>query len=415
MGIQSGSRSTCCLHHGPGHHVRGRARPHPVDLAGAVRKPAPEVRDRAPRAMTAPRAVDQRLAGDHRAPSRRGPRGARRRCATPGSAASSSRRSACVAVVLRVAQSFDTPATFSFWIDRQGGEAAHDRDLGRRAVDRRRRRLRRRRLAPAGPRRRLPRGAMAPRSCSVPMDRGHRRDAARRQAGEPDRRVRRDPRARRADHAGRVRRHPVRAQRHAQHRASRARCSSARASASIAASIAFVATGNRLVGVDRRRHRGDARRGPGRPPPRPGSASGTRSTRSSPGRVINIGAVGITNFLFLRVLVAEHPAEHAADRSSRCEMPLLSDIPVLGPDPVLRDALRVRRLRSWSIVLTYLLFRTRWGLRLRASGEKPSAAGTVGINVITIRYRALIFAGADRRARRLVPERCRPPAASRWR
>ena len=45
------------------------------------------------------------------------------------------------------------------------------------------------------------------------------------------------------------------------------------------------------------------------------------------------------------------------------------------------------------IVLTYMLFRTRWGLRLRASGEKPAAAGTVGINVIAIRYRALLLAG----------------------
>ena len=45
------------------------------------------------------------------------------------------------------------------------------------------------------------------------------------------------------------------------------------------------------------------------------------------------------------------------------------------------------------IFLTYMLYRTRWGLRLRASGEKPSAAGTVGIDVIAIRYRALLFAG----------------------
>ena len=43
--------------------------------------------------------------------------------------------------------------------------------------------------------------------------------------------------------------------------------------------------------------------------------------------------------------------------------------------------------------LTYMLFRTRWGLRLRASGEKPSAAGTVGIDVLRIRYRAMLLAG----------------------
>jgi simple sugar transport system permease protein len=45
------------------------------------------------------------------------------------------------------------------------------------------------------------------------------------------------------------------------------------------------------------------------------------------------------------------------------------------------------------VFFTYMLFRTRWGLRLRASGEKPSAAGTVGIDVIRIRYRSLFLAG----------------------
>ena len=43
---------------------------------------------------------------------------------------------------------------------------------------------------------------------------------------------------------------------------------------------------------------------------------------------------------------------------------------------------------------TYMLFRTRWGLRLRASGEMPAAAGTVGVDVMKLRYRAMILAGA---------------------
>jgi simple sugar transport system permease protein len=71
---------------------------------------------------------------------------------------------------------------------------------------------------------------------------------------------------------------------------------------------------------------------------------------------------------------------------------VLSHIPVLGPilfdgTPYLYFTLIVM------VVFTYMLFRTRWGLRLRASGEKPSAAGTVGIDVIKIRYRSLFLAG----------------------
>ena len=109
------------------------------------------------------------------------------------------------------------------------------------------------------------------------------------------------------------------------------------------------------------------------------------------GTVINIGAVGITNFLFLRVL-GSSPELNTPPNVSAMQLPFLSEIPVLGP---LLFSLRPYVYLSiiLVLVLTYLIYRTRWGLRLRASGEKPAAAGTVGINVLQIRYRALLFAG----------------------
>jgi general nucleoside transport system permease protein len=109
------------------------------------------------------------------------------------------------------------------------------------------------------------------------------------------------------------------------------------------------------------------------------------------GTVINIGAVGITSFIFLRILSRETKFNQPATVSA-IELPFLSDIPFLGP---MLFASRPYVYVGFLIVavLTYMLFRTRWGLRLRASGEKPAAAGTVGVNVLAIRYQALLLAG----------------------
>jgi ABC-type uncharacterized transport system permease subunit len=109
------------------------------------------------------------------------------------------------------------------------------------------------------------------------------------------------------------------------------------------------------------------------------------------GTVINIGAVGITNFLFLRVLT-RNTQFNRPPTIEPWRVPLLADIPVLGP--IFFSAKPYVYLMYVMVaILTYMLFRTRWGLRLRAAGEKPAAAGTVGINVIAIRYRALLLAG----------------------
>jgi ABC-type uncharacterized transport system permease subunit len=109
------------------------------------------------------------------------------------------------------------------------------------------------------------------------------------------------------------------------------------------------------------------------------------------GTVINIGAVGITNFIFLRIL-SRNTQFNTPPTIGPWEVPILSDIPVLGPI-FFSSTPYVYLMYVMVGVLTYLLFRTRWGLRLRASGEKPAAAGTVGINVILIRYRSLFLAG----------------------
>lgn len=110
------------------------------------------------------------------------------------------------------------------------------------------------------------------------------------------------------------------------------------------------------------------------------------------GVVINIGAAGVTDFLFLRVF-SRYPELNLPVSIGDVRIPLLADLPIIGPlifvgSPYLYGAVAL------VLFFSYMLYRTTWGLRLRAAGEHPSAAGTVGVDVIALRYRAMLIAGA---------------------
>jgi simple sugar transport system permease protein len=109
------------------------------------------------------------------------------------------------------------------------------------------------------------------------------------------------------------------------------------------------------------------------------------------GTVINIGALGITSFAYLRIL-QPYSEFNRPIGIMPVQIPFLSDLPVIGP---ILFALNPYFYLSVGLVLffTYMIYRTRWGLRLRAAGEQPSAAGTVGIDVVRLRYRAMLIAG----------------------
>jgi simple sugar transport system permease protein len=75
------------------------------------------------------------------------------------------------------------------------------------------------------------------------------------------------------------------------------------------------------------------------------------------------------------------------------KLPLLGDIPVLGPIFFSHDVL-VYGTYLLVPILAILLYRTRWGLSLRAVGEAPHSAAAAGIKVETIRYIATVCGGA---------------------
>ena len=110
------------------------------------------------------------------------------------------------------------------------------------------------------------------------------------------------------------------------------------------------------------------------------------------GVFINIFALGMTSFLSSRVLV-ERPELNSSARMLPIKIPLLGDIPVIGP-VLFNNNMFVYAMVVLAVVLQWALFRTRWGLRARAVGEKPRAADTVGIDVFKTRYRNVMLGGA---------------------
>ena len=111
------------------------------------------------------------------------------------------------------------------------------------------------------------------------------------------------------------------------------------------------------------------------------------------GVVLNVLVVGLTSFLFTQVLAPKAEQLNSPPRFSRLPIPLLSDIPVIGP-VLFRQTLVVYLMYAAVVVVAWTLYRTRWGLRVRAVGEHPKAADTVGIKVNRTRYRAVLVAGA---------------------
>lgn len=109
------------------------------------------------------------------------------------------------------------------------------------------------------------------------------------------------------------------------------------------------------------------------------------------GTVINIFAVGLTNFLNLRWLTVNQELNDSGT-FSKVPIPFLSQIPVIGTILFNQIALVYIALLLMFFV-NFLLFSTRWGLRTRAVGEHPKAADTLGVNVFRIRYVNVIFAG----------------------
>ncbi|MFT3945043.1 MAG: ABC transporter permease [Ancrocorticia sp.] len=110
------------------------------------------------------------------------------------------------------------------------------------------------------------------------------------------------------------------------------------------------------------------------------------------GVVLNVFALGLTSFFFSTVLSESPELNSSAISLPNIKIPLLGDIPIIGP-VLFNQTILTYFMYLVIAFLTVGLFRSRWGLRLRACGEHPHAAATVGINVRRTRFLNTMLSG----------------------
>ncbi len=116
-----------------------------------------------------------------------------------------------------------------------------------------------------------------------------------------------------------------------------------------------------------------------------------RANQVVSGTGVNFLALGITGYFFIA---------HYGSNGTPSNIPSVPNvrIPLIQHVGFFGGAIGKANLLTWIALLlvpvfTVFLFRTRWGLRLRAVGEKPRAADTVGLPVLRTRYVAVVASG----------------------
>lgn len=110
------------------------------------------------------------------------------------------------------------------------------------------------------------------------------------------------------------------------------------------------------------------------------------------GTVMNLMAPALGVYL-IKLMYGKGQTSMIAENFGYWNVPVLSNIPVIGT-----IFFRKTSSTAWiaiiiAFVASWILFKTRFGLRLRSVGENPQAADTLGLNVYALRYTGVLISG----------------------
>lgn len=121
------------------------------------------------------------------------------------------------------------------------------------------------------------------------------------------------------------------------------------------------------------------------------AAINLKSNQVISGTAINMLATALT--LFLAQTITGSGNVTILRGIIRSDVPLLSKIPLVGPLFFSRTYWTTWLCLAIWLVSFFLLYRTSFGLRLRACGEHPSAVASAGVDVHKMRYIGVILSG----------------------
>ena len=110
------------------------------------------------------------------------------------------------------------------------------------------------------------------------------------------------------------------------------------------------------------------------------------------GTVLNLAAPALAVFL-CKVIYNKGQTERISQSFGKFDFPVLANIPVIGEIFFKDTSLLGYVAIAFSFLAWFIIYKTRFGLRLRSVGEHPQAADTLGINVYLMKYWGVLISG----------------------
>ncbi|MCC7669215.1 sugar ABC transporter permease [Leuconostoc pseudomesenteroides] len=110
------------------------------------------------------------------------------------------------------------------------------------------------------------------------------------------------------------------------------------------------------------------------------------------GTVINLLAPALGVFL-IKVIYGKGQTEPISQDFGYANVPVLDKIPFIGPIFFEKTSAPAWLAIIVAVLSWYIIFKTKFGLRLRSVGENPQAADTLGLNVARLRYSGVMISG----------------------